>query len=201
MKRKTIAVDIDDVLSVNVPAFIDFSNQKWGTSLTIDDFHEDWASMWKISHEAVVDRIRHMDDVQLFRKFEHIEEAVPVLKKLSQKYNLVIATSRRKTLITDTNEWIDQHFPNIFSGVHYAGIWDDATKRMGAHLKTKADLVRQIGADYLVDDYPKHCSAAAQVGIQTVLFGDYPWNRDVVASPGVARARNWHEVEGYFDGQ
>ncbi len=201
MKRKTIAVDIDDVLSVNAPAFINFSNKKWGTSLTIEDFHEDWATMWKVDHDEVVDRIQHMDEVRLFRQYEHIGDAAPVLTKLAQSYKLVIATARRKTLVTDTNEWINQYFPDIFTEVHYAGIWDDATKRTGAHLKTKTDLVRQIGADFLIDDQPKHCVAAAQVGIQTVLFGDYPWNRNIPASQGMVRAHNWKEVESYFDGQ
>ncbi len=201
MSKKTIAVDLDDVLSVNVPAFLSFSNQKWGTSLTIDDFHEDWATMWKVDHKEVIDRIKQMDEIQLFRHYEPIKDAGSVLNKLSMRYKLVIATSRRKSIIKDTEDWINQYFPGIFEEVHSAGIWDDETKRSGAHLKTKANLVEQIGADYLIDDQPKHCLSAVKAGVKTILYGDYPWNREVQNIMGIARAHNWHEVESYFDGQ
>ncbi len=201
MSLKTIAVDVDDVLSVSVPAFLAYSNEKWGTHLTIDDFVEDWATMWSIDHAVVLERSAEMDRVKLFRNHQHFEDAFPILEKLAKKYKLVVATARRKNLADDTLEWIEQYFPGIFTEVHHAGIWDDIEKRPTAHLKTKADLVKQIGADYLIDDQPKHCIAAAEAGIQTVLFGDYPWNLSTQAGKGIVRARGWAEVEVYFDAQ
>ena len=176
MRRKTIAVDIDDVLAVNAQAFLAYSNEKWGTRLTIDDFSENWATMWGVDHPAVIVRSEKIIEDKLFSSFEHFDDALPVLRKLTKKYNLVIATSRRTLLVKDTLEWINQYFPDIFSEIYYAGIWDDDTKRQHAHLKTKGDLVKQIGANYLIDDQPKHCIAAARAGVKTVLFGDYPWN-------------------------
>lgn len=201
MKKPVIAIDIDDVLAANVPAFLAFSNKKWGTHLTIEDFHEDWATMWGVDHSVVEERSMEMDKAGVFRNHPHFDEALPVLKKLSKSYTLVIATSRRKNLNKDTMEWIEQYFPNIFKEVHYAGIWDDFSKYKDAHLQTKGELVRQIGADYFIDDQPKHCFAAAEAGIQTLLFGDYPWNRDVQSSQRIARVHNWQEVEAYFDGR
>ena len=46
--KKTIAVDIDDVLAFSAIEFIRFSNQRWGTNLTIEDYNEDWTTMWGI---------------------------------------------------------------------------------------------------------------------------------------------------------
>lgn len=60
MKKPKIAVDIDDVLSEFVPALIEYSNKKWGTKLTIDDFSEDYAQMWKVDHEVVKQRFFHI---------------------------------------------------------------------------------------------------------------------------------------------
>lgn len=201
MAKKTIAVDIDDVLAISASNFLDYSNSKWGTRLTIDDFDEDWAAMWKIDREAEIERAKQVIDDKVFNTHKHFEEATPVLRKLVKNFKLVVATSRTKTIAGDTLEWIEKHFPGIFAEVHYAGIWDDMEKRHEAYKKTKADLAKQIGADYLIDDQPKHCIAAADVGITTLLFGDYPWNRHAKLSNGVARVHDWSEIEKYFYGQ
>ena len=202
MSRKTIAVDVDDVLSVNVPAFLEFSNKKWGTSFTIDDFDEDWSKMWKISHAEVMSRSKEMDEAGLVRDHKHLKDALPVLQKLSERYDLIIVTARRKVLKEDTDDWIDRYFPNIFKEIHFAGIWDDIEFRDKAHKMTKGDLVKQVGAEYLIDDQPKHCFAAADVGVVSILFGDYPWNRDVDATSNrLVRAHSWGEIGKYFDAQ
>lgn len=201
MTRKTIAVDIDDVLAISAENFINYSNQKWGTRLTIDDFHEDWAQMWKIDAASELKRAQRVLEDKVFNSHKHFTDALPVLKKLAKDYKLVIATSRTKTIANDTLEWLDKYFPDLFDEIHHAGIWDDLSTRHSAHLETKAELVRQIGADYLIDDQPKHCIAAGEAGIKCVLFGDYPWNRHIKPSKNIARAHNWEEVERYFYGQ
>ena len=50
-KRLTIAVDIDDVLARQVEGLVTFSNQRWGTVLTVDDYDEDWGVMWGVDLE------------------------------------------------------------------------------------------------------------------------------------------------------
>lgn len=201
MLRKTIAVDIDDVLAISAENFIKYSNKKWGTRLTIDDFHEDWAQMWKIDAASELKRAQQVLEDKVFSTHKHFTDAMPVLKKLAKNYKLVIATSRTKTIANDTLEWLDKYFPGIFDEIHHAGIWDDLSTRHSAHLETKAELAREIGAEYLIDDQPKHCLAAAEAGIKSILFGDYPWNRKTDIPEGVIRAHTWIEVEEYFDGQ
>jgi len=81
-------------------------------------------------------------------------------------------------------------------------MWDRTDLHILERLKgTKNDVIKQIGADYLIDDQPKHCIAAAKAGIKTVLFGDYKWNRDLKLRKNMVRARNWQEVLEYFNGQ
>lgn len=194
--RQTIAVDIDDVLSINVPAFVEYSNKKWGTNLKVEDFLEDWATMWGLDHAETKKRAQHLDGSHFVFNHEVVEGASEVLKHLAEHYKLVVATSRRKVLTGDTTQWIDKYFQGVFEEVHYAGIWD--TYDMDAHLITKADLVKQIGADYLIDDQPKHCFAVADAGITAILFGDYPWNQIQVPKE-IVRAKDWQAVKEYFD--
>ncbi len=199
MTRKTIAVDIDDVLAINVPAVIDFSNKKWGTKLTLDDWHENWAEMWKIEVSETFKRAKAMDKANLWAAHKKIEKADQVLHDLKKKFKLVIATSRRKELETVTLEWIDSYFPDVFEEVHYSGIFEKDKLYKDSHKATKGELVRQIGADYLIDDHTKHCFAAAEGGISSLLFGDYPWTRKNNLPDRVTWVKDWPAVAEYFN--
>jgi 5'(3')-deoxyribonucleotidase len=200
MARKIIAVDIDDVLAISATGFVRFSNERWGTNLTMDDYDEHWAKMWKVDHEEEVRRSRVVHKKEVFLHFDAITEAKPVLESLAVNYKLVIATSRIRSLEKGTLEWVKRNFGDIMSEYHSAGIWDDIERDSHEKVKiTKGEIVRQIGADYLIDDHPKHCYAAAEAGITSIVFGDYKWNRDVKLGPNMVRAKNWQEVLEYFD--
>lgn len=199
MPKQTIAVDIDDVLSASAAGFVAYTNAKWGTSLGIDDYDEDWVKLWQVDHATGKIRAHEYYKAGVVNKYENFDEALPVLKKLSGRYDLVIATSRVIHVKEDTLEWLDRHYNGVFSAVHLAGIYDDLHE--DAILRTKADLCKAIGANYLIDDQPKHCVAVAEIGITGLLFGDYSWNRRTKLRPGMARVRNWQQVAEYFDGQ
>lgn len=197
--KKTIAVDIDDVLAANAEGFVAFSNKKWGTSLVVDDYDEHWAEMWGITYEEENQRRDEVIGTKLFTSYRFFEEAKPALKELSKEYELVVVSSRSKMIAKDTIEWINNHFENIFTEIHFAGIWDDLEKSTADKLKlTKGEICRQIGADFLIDDQPKHCIAAAEAGITALLFGEYKWTKTDNLPKNVAKVKNWHEVLEYF---
>lgn len=200
--KPIIAVDIDDVLTESSLAVIEFSNQKWGTNLTVEDYSEHWGAMWKVDSKEWHSRAAQVHEAIHRGKTEPIGEAKRVLEKLAKSYRLVITTSRQRLIMQDTKEWLEKHFTGIFGEVHFAGIWDDP-KIDGAQKVnlTKATLLKEIGADYLIDDQPKHCFAAAELGVECLLFGEYPWSHGLELPTGVDRVKNWKEVEAYFDGK
>lgn len=197
MTKKTIAVDIDDVLADNAAGFVAFSNSKWGTSLTVNDYDEHWAKLWQVDHRETTKRVDLFHKSGVVKKYQKNTEALDVLLNLRKSFRLVIVTSRRLTLKEDTYEWIGLHFPDIFEEIHFAGIWDVIDDR-SVHA-TKADIALEIGADYLIDDQIKHCAAAAAAGIDSILFGNYSWNRVDRLPKGVYRAAGWQQVEDYFN--
>lgn len=205
MAKKTIAVDLDDVLSASAEEFVRFSNEKWGTNLEVDDYHEDWTVMWQVDRETEVERAKAIYDAQLIRRFKpHHPYADKVLRDLANKYELVIVTSRASALRDGTEEWLQKHHPGVFKKVHMTGFYDTFLhkpfKDDSMHKRTKGAMLSEIGADYLIDDQPKHCFSAADIGIKAVLFGNYKWSRDLSELPnGVTRCLDWHEVEQYFD--
>jgi len=199
MKKQIIAVDLDDVLAANAEGFINFSNKRWGTKLTAKDFQEDLEKLWGIEHDEAQRRFATFAETDSVKKYACLEDAKPVLEKLTEKYTLVIATSRRNSLKNATAEWLELHFDGIFQEVHHSGFFD-TTDRQG-HLLNKAELCRFIEADYLIDDHLKHCRATAQVGIKSLLFGNYSWNKAGVLPPGVTRVADWPAVLDYFNDQ
>ncbi|MBC7869007.1 hypothetical protein H7X69_02425 [Candidatus Saccharibacteria bacterium] len=47
--KPTIAIDIDNVLAYNAKGFVEFSNQRWGTTLEVDD----WSDVLRYFDERV----------------------------------------------------------------------------------------------------------------------------------------------------
>ncbi len=192
MAKKVTALDIDDVLSTNATHFVEWSNKTWGTHLGVEDFDEDLATMWNVDIDTVRIRMNEYVKSDTVSGHGYFAEAIPVIKKLRSKYDFILVTSRRTLLAPLTRKWIDKNFPDLFETIHHTGIFDKTEK--GGHKKTKADICKEIGADYLIDDQPKHCFAVAEAGIQTLLFGDYAWNRRLTElPPRVTRVKNWAE--------
>ena len=200
MAKPIIAIDIDDVLADYAVGFIEFSNAHWGTNLTIDDYDEHWANVWKVDVEEVRRRADLIHEKRLVKDLTHRSEARPVLEKLSQRFDLVVVTSRRIQNKEDTLAWLKLYYPMlsvetvVFSGF-YDTIHDDSIHQ------TKGSIISSLGASYMIDDQPKHCISAAECGVEALLFGDYRWNQLADLPAKVARVRNWESVEVYFGGR
>jgi 5'(3')-deoxyribonucleotidase len=195
MSNQTIAVDIDDVLAQHAEAFVLFSNQNYGTNITTAEYDSHWSKIWGVDKAEIDRRALEFHTTESILAYGKIEDAEPVLAALRANYNLVIVTARPKHAVQVTHQWLEQHFPGVFSAVHFVPIWEVG------NTVTKADICKEIGADYLLDDVPMHCNTAAQCGVGSLLFGDYPWNEQSVLPEGVVRCADWSAVLEYFDGQ
>jgi 5'(3')-deoxyribonucleotidase len=204
MKRPILAIDIDDVLSVTAESFIAFSNERWGTNLTLDNYTEHWAEMWQVEYgtQEFADRVVIVNESKIFGQYARKSSAEQVLQKLHTKFRIVAVTSRRKLIATETRAWIGEHFKGVIDEILFAGIYDtddDSPETVHERLRaTKADILSKLQADYFIDDHPKHCVAAASIGVPTIVFGHYPWNKDIKLSKGMTRCADWPEVERYF---
>ena len=197
MKKLTIAIDIDDVLSQSAHGFAQYSNQKWGSGITADDYCEDWAVTWKVTRELAAKRAEQYHQDAVVSEFHPIEGARDALVVLSKKHNLIVVTSRRLSIKPHTEEWLRAHFPGTFSKVVYAGMWDKQhASGVDAQLaSTKTGICLSQGAHFIIDDQIKHCESASGVGVKALLFGDYSWNKtNDPLGPNVVRKSNWAEV-------
>jgi 5'(3')-deoxyribonucleotidase len=195
MNFETVGVDADDVLAAHIEAFIRHSNDNYGTNLTPEDYHEQWGKLWGVDHDEVERRALEFHKPEIVGNFGVIEEAEFALRSLKKHRELVVVTARAKHITDITLEWIDRHFPNIFTETHFVPIWEPG------NTITKADICRQIGADYLIDDLVRHCNVAAEAGIQPILFRRINWDQGQEPHPKTIQVQSWQEVLEYFDGR
>ena len=195
-KKKTVAIDVDDVLAASADGFVAWSNETFGTNLTTHDYQEHWADMWRVDHAEVSRRADLYHASGYHEKFAPIDDAYDVLQALKEQFRLIVITSRRTSGSSVTLRWLETHYAGIFEDVIYSGFYDAITEKSFA--LTKGDIAKRAGVDFLVDDQVKHVIAAAEAGIPAVLFGDYPWNKSDALPARVTRAHDWKAVLQYF---
>ncbi len=204
--KPIIAVDVDDVLASSALAFVEFSNQRWGTNLTIDEYHDDWAMLWKLDKEheesmKIISKRAEEFFAHHLRDMDHDVSAYEVLVNLKQDFDLIVVTSRRLQTKGDTLAWIQERYEGIFAEdkIFFAGFYDTIEK--GSFTKDKGALLKSLGASYHIDDQPKHCNGAIVQGVQGILFGEYGWQRGEALEDTVVRVKNWEEVLEYFNAE
>ena len=197
MKKPIIALDIDDVLSCTAQTIVDYGNATWGHAHTLNDFNERMSEMWQVAAEEANRRWTEFMYSGNFETFTPIPEARQALEKLQSWYTLIAVTSRRESLLDITERWLDRYYPGLIAEVHSAGIY--GRDLPDSHLLTKADKLLSLGADFLVDDQPKHCIGAHEAGIRSILFGGYPWQTSVDVPDRVMKCRDWQAVTSYFE--
>lgn len=200
MGKPIIAIDIDDVLAANAEGFVAFSNERWGTHLTPNNYSEHWADLWRVDHEETERRAIEFHSSGAMGRYRHFGDAISVLTVLRQRYSLVLVTSRRLSVERETRAWVDTYFVDMFDDIYFAGIFDKKL-HAGSWTQTKRDIFKRIRAVYAIDDQLKHCIGAIEVGCEAVLFGDYPWNQSEKLPEGMTRCKDWPAVLEYFDGQ
>lgn len=197
MQKPIIAVDIDDVIAANAKGFVDWSNDRYGTNLTIDDYDDRWTLVWQVEHDEAEKRAIEYHASGHIGAYNNIDGAYQVLNKLSETFRLIVITARRNSINQLTHDWIEKYYPDIFEKIIFAGFYDAATPE--SLNMTKAELVKQHLADYLIDDQLKHCLAASEIGITALLFGDYSWNKSDKLPENVIRISDWSGVLEFFE--
>ena len=199
IKRRRIAIDIDDVLSDFTEAFIEYSNATYGTSYKAEDYTEDLQKLWGVDGEEVGRRIIELNRTGLAATLGHKDHAKRVLEVLKKDYDLLIITFRIPEIKDMTMTWVEERFPGVFDQdkVYFTGLlthFNDTAK-----MPTKGDLAKELGADYLIDDQIKHCLSAAEMGIKSLLFGPCSWDHKTKLPENIVHVNDWLEVEKFFN--
>ena len=191
--KPVLAIDFDDVLFEHDTILRTYFRKKYGLAY---DPRTDYDLLSPTEGKTGLDRELIVSDAERFllgpeHRAVTLQGAADVLRKLSQEYSLAIVTSRSSFIKTQTYEWLEKHYPDIFETVVFAG-----KTRWGFGPKVaKIPELHQLNTATLIDDSLRHCIEASAEGMRAILFGDYLWNQAAELPSGVTRAKDWSEVE------
>lgn len=189
--KLVVAIDIDEVLMPHFQDLIKYYNRLYGTHLTLSDNHPKDTKNWGTSdrNEAIT-RVQKFFSTDEFKKSQPFEEAKQAVKMLAERYKLVVITSRDTIIEESTRQWLNEHFVELFDEVHFTSMYSLDGSKSGS----KAQIGKELNIDYLIDDSFDHIQEASENNIKGLLFGDYPWNKDVTLPENVQRVKDWKEV-------
>ncbi len=188
--KKRYGFDLDDVILNFMESFREFHNENYGTEHAFEEYTDFYLeNILGCSKEEIVKRVDIFYNSHEHKNAEPIHGAIEVLKKLSEKYELIIITAKPEELREQTIFWLNTHLPNIFSDIvftnHFQG---EGLKR------NKGDVCLELGIEAFVDDAIHNAESVASVGIPVLLL-DTPWNKKFKETELIKRVQNWEEIE------
>lgn len=196
-KRLRVAVDVDEVLGSFLSSLNTFIAEQHFLKYDLSEYHVyDFMKIWGCSQAEANDR------VHAFFESEHFKDGIaPIpgahrsLLQLADFCHLVVVTSRQHVIRNQTLDWIESHYPGIFSDVYFGNHF-----ALEGEARPKSEICRSIGAEILIDDNPRYAVECAQQDIEVLLFDynyGYPWSKTVdgPVHPLITRVQSWQEVE------
>ena len=170
-----ICVDMDEVMADTLAEHLRRYNQAFDEALRPEDLAG--KGIWAGTPLDRQQQLRaFLDAEDFFEDLPIIPDAQPVLRELSERYNIYIATQAMAVpnSLGSKFRWLQRHFPFI-PAQHYVFCGDKSILR----------------ADFLIDDLPKNLLRFEGRGL---LF-TAPHNVDAT---GFVRVDNWQDVHRYF---
>lgn len=200
MNKPIIAFDCDDVIVSTGLLLIKHYNQLHGTNVQPQDFYsKDYEHVWQADPEIATRDLFAYLLTDAYANLAPMDGAVETLKKLSNNFTLYIVTGRPVETEQATHEWIEKYLPNIFEEIIFTNFFKLSDSK-GA-LRTKADVCKELGAQWLIDDHLHHIRNVTEQGITGLLFGDLPWEKLSEPSAFIVEIKDWQELSSYFDQQ
>jgi hypothetical protein len=169
----------------------------YGTQLTLADAYPQDMSPWEVETiEEAVSRVHNFFETDNFRLERPSPEAEEAIAELSIKRDLIVITGRDEIVESFTRAWTQEHFKGIFQAVHFTAFYSLTGKK-----RSKAEVALASGAGYHIDDHLETAQEVAHAGMESILFGNYPWNQADELPAGVTRCNDWPAVLEYFDGR
>lgn len=165
------AVDIDGVVCAHAEAICHYVEAAYGVKCSVHDVTTWDHDFGPVTFVGAVKETYPDHDFVL--SMEPRPGAVAFLQKLRDRYDVILASTRKPYCHEATREWVTLHFGDL--PVEFVGS------------KTETDAV------YLLDDYPQEVLAFAAKGRFGYLLRR-PWNDSEEVTATLARSNNCRSV-------
>lgn len=184
MTSITGAIDMDDTFFPFTVRFSDYGVKQGLEAYPIDeikstDFRDVFKCPRDLSHKLFNDL---QEDQESWIKFHHLdEEYKQELDNIDQNLGRIKALGIELVVLTARDEinnfkvvtdFCQKYFPDKFSDFHFCNTYSQNAIR-----RTKAEVCKQYGINFLVDDSLHHIKDVTQNGINGILFSSNPWSQ------------------------
>ncbi len=184
-----IGVDLDEVLGHFLPALIDWHNDTYETSWAIGQFYTyHFWEIWGGTVEESIQKVYDFHKTPYFKNIRPVKGSKESLASLKKDHELFIITSRQNDIKQETEEWVEQHFPGMFSEIHFTNNFSQS----GAG-RTKKEIADKLDIDIMIEDSAKYALECLSPGRKIFLI-DYPWNKNEKLPEGIIRVNSWEEI-------
>lgn len=185
-----IGVDLDDVVFEFVNTLIKNYEIKYNEKISYEDvFTYHFSKVFGFSDEKMNNIIEGLFDYETVRDMDLCDSAYDSIKKLSRKNDIYFITSRFNN-IDATIESIENNFKDIYSDIVFSS--NPYVKTSG---KTKGELCRDYGIDFMIEDSKEHAKDCAEKDVKTFLL-EKPWNKEENFENynNIIKVKNWEEI-------
>ncbi|UDI78877.1 5'(3')-deoxyribonucleotidase [Staphylococcus taiwanensis] len=177
MSRKSIAIDMDEVLADTLGAIIEAVNVKTELGITVESLNGQKLKHVIPEHDGLVRDILRAPG--FFRNLTVMPHAQEVVEKLTEHYDVYIATAAMDvpTSFHDKYEWLREFFP-FLDPQHFV-------------FCGRKNIVK---TDYLIDDNPRQLQIFE--GESIIFTASHNINED-----RFRRVNGWKDVEAFFLGE
>ena len=177
MSRKSIAIDMDEVLADTLGAIIEAVNVKTELGITVESLNGQKLKNVLPEHDGLVRDILRAPG--FFRNLTVMPHAQEVVKKLTEQYDVYIATAAMDvpTSFHDKYEWLLEFFPFL-----------DPQQFVFCGRKNV------VKTDYLIDDNPRQLQIFE--GEPIIFTASHN-----VSEERFKRVNGWKDVEAFFLGE
>jgi uncharacterized HAD superfamily protein len=186
-----IGIDLDGCAADTISPFLKFYNERHNSKYAYEEIltHDFW-DLFGITREEAIGRMHDFYEQTEFDIIPVIGTAAETIKKLNEDNELIVITARPLIYKEKTMQWLEKHFPNIFSKVIFTNQYskDHLSKQT-----TKAAICEMEGIDILVEDFDKYVTECAGVCKKVIVF-DQPWNQNAKLPENAVRVKSWDEV-------
>lgn len=175
-----LGIDLDGVVADFNKGWIDQYNADFGTAIPLDAVTT-WDGITPLTHFTDMDGFwewaKDFGNGSLFRNLETYAGAIPTLRRLADRHEIIIITAKPDWAVPDTLAWLADH--------------EIPTREV--HVVDLHAPKWRVPADAYLDDSPTHISAIHRHRPEAAMCRYVrPWNR---AHPGVHDVHDWGQFE------
>jgi uncharacterized HAD superfamily protein len=197
-RKLKIYVDLDDVLSSTVPAFLSLAKEQFGRDLAYEDMRSfDMAKSLNLSSDEYRQFMECAHSPEVLAKIPPVDNAVAVIQHWQQMgYHIVVATGRPQHTAECTAQWLSD---NGFVGLEllfvnkYQAITPSDWVPSDQAVPLESIAFREF--DFVIEDSPTTADFLFRNVSGQVLLLRRPWNEHLaISTAGLITVSNWSEI-------